>query len=382
MSYNKKRHEIDYQNNGFTSALFLNMPNSKEINLESSIEEKNSYDYVKLAFENSNSIENNEPQKSTQLNNLNICNFLSDDLLKKLEENSPMKNYENQKFFNFENKGKKLFYNNSDVQLENQEAKVLNDVNIKHEYNKENFYLKNMFGESSCFMSNPFYNNGEIEEEFCKESEEKNFDSDICDFKNFNFGQNQIFSNNDGDNNMKLLNDLEFDSFPNEEESQENLIKIEKNNQENVTYLKNDLNMNKINGIKNNFFGEKIKNENDGKVNKNDDIKQNKTDINNNNYYPNQQPNNININNNFNYNIINNFPYQYYQKNFLGFNPFLRNPQLLYNIKNAQNLQNYYFAAAKNLQIQKNLKVNNYQFGKSGWTCVFCNNFNYESKNY
>ena len=375
MSSNKKRHEFDYENNGFKSALFLNIPNFKEINLESSIEEKNSYDYVKLAFENSNINENNEPQKSPQLNNLNICNFLSDDLLKKLEENSPMNNYENHKFFNFENKGKKLFYNNSDVQLENQEAKVLKDVNIKHESNKENFYIKNTFGKSSCFKNSPFYNNAEIkEEEFSKESEEKKFDSNFCDFKNFNFGKNQIFSKNEEDN-VKLLTGLEFDSFPNEVESQENLIKIEKNNQENVTYLKNDFNTNKINGIKNNFFEDQIKNENDVKVNKNDDFNVIKSDT-----YPNQQPNNININNNFNYNIINNFPYQYYQKYFLGFNPFLRNPQILYNIKNAQNIQNYYLAAAKNLQIQKNLKVNNYQFGKSGWTCVYCNNFNYESK--
>lgn len=355
---------------GFESALFIPAKNKFEFNKEENYEEFNEFSIDKIKSESSNNLELNEAQKRNSLSNLNIHSFISQDLLKKIEESSPMRSGEAQKFGFIDLKitprdlfDKKLHFSSSN-NFENQNS----NSNFFQDTIKANISRDDLEKFNSSFMKNPFL--------FDKAYEESNH--------NDNF--NNII--NETERNFGKFNSLQF----------ENLNSIKKNEINNkdlneeliISKLLESLNIdseaiyNETEQTNNEIASDKINQNSENNSKKGDDLRLNKNENleNKNKDYTNAGQNsstfqqNININNNFNYNIGNGVPYLNYYYYLMSLNPYLLNANLIFKINYLQKLQNYLMTINKN----NKAKSNNFQFGRAGWTCMFCNNFNYESK--
>ncbi len=371
MNNSSKATEENIYNNhyGFESALFIPATEKLENLQEEKFEDFNDLFISKSKFESSNNSELNEAQKR----NLNIQSLISLDLMKKIEDSSPMKSAEAQKFGFMDMKfSPRVLFNKSEIaqNFYPHQDEDSNSNNFLEDALQANFTQENMHQFNSCFMQNPFLTKPAEESKNTEITQlihetENNIDYDK--FDSSEFGEINKFHNQESNKNIneeilfsKLLESLNFN----------NDSCLEKNDIINADLKSNsDLNMNfnnnkKVDELKfNNIFNNKhSENDNFGYSDNNGQMSSNLLQ-------------NININNNFNYNIGNGLPYIYYQNYLMSLNPYLLNANLLFKLNYLQKLQNYLLSTKTNNKAQSS----NYQFGKAGWTCLYCNNFNYES---
>jgi len=359
---------------GFQSALFIPSPNEKENINEENFDEINELLNFKNKIESSNNLESNEAQIKSRMSNTNLKTLLSEDLIKRIEDCSPLNSAEVKKFnfIEFKIPAKTLF--GEEVQNSN-----LNDESNKFSnkiFESKNNYSKEKFDKiSSCFINNPFFS---INSEEYKNSEQSNLINETEDdlanlnywnIKNVNIEEDEKKYISEEILFSKLFESLHLNSDT-EIKGEDPII----SDFENKNFIKKNSHLeNEINLIN---FGElldsRINNEETQKLKHEEKILENSE---NNSNLNSNLPKNISINNNFNYNIINNFPYQYYYNYLVSINPYFANAAFLFKLNYFYKLNNYLM---KN-KLSPKTKSSNFQYGKAGWTCLYCSNFNYES---
>lgn len=380
MSNSTKVIEENINNNhfGFESALFIPANKRFQNSQEERIEDFNDLFIYKSKFESSNNLESNEAQKRNAYGNLNFQSLISQDLMKKIEDCSPMKSAEAQKFSFMDLKVPPRVLFNKPIAA----AQNLNNQQQNEKANNFNFFLEDAFQSNftkenlqsfnSCFMQNPFFAKATEESKNPElanligetEMNASNYDKfDSFDFQNFN---NNIHKD---DNNNKNLNEELLFSKLLESLNVDNDSNLEGGSDISISDLENNINFTnaakKRSDINSNLNSN---NENSEKKNVGDSYN---TGQNNSTLLQ-----NININNNFNYNLGNSLSYASHYNYLMSLNPYLLNASMLFKLNYLQKLQNYLLSINK----INTAKSSNYQFGKAGWTCLYCNNFNYESK--
>lgn len=359
---------IDNKNFGFESALFIPARDKFANSQEEKFEDFNELFTCKSKFESSNNLESNEAQKRNPLGKLNVHSLISEDLMKKIEDCSPMKSSEAQKFGFMDWKvSPKVLFHKPEAQCFN--SNEGQNLNFSEDALHRNFTKENLEKFNSCFMQNPFFakaaektNNSELAN-LINETEQNNFDKfDSIEFQN-NIHNEENKNTNEELLFSKLLDSLKINNESNLEASDIMISDLEGNhelssNVNHTTKKRSDLNsnFNCANIIEKKIFGDSDKN---GQLSA-------------------TLLQNININNNFNYNISNSLPYLYYYNYLMSLNPYLLNASLIFKLNYLQKFHNYLIEFNKNNKI----KSTNYQFGKAGWTCLYCNNFNYESNSF
>ncbi len=310
-------------------------------------------------LDSSNNPQLDKFQIKSHLNDADLNSFLSKDLLKKIEDDSPRTSEEvkisqfvklnippTQLCMNFDVNDLNLKNFNEISNLLFSEEKEQNKYNTFSSFEKKVENLKNL-------------NNNSRDEvrELINDSYSTLFDNNLNIVINGKFEVGE-------EENINLNEELLFSKL---------IESLNSNSEKNCNQISNleEINLVCPENLKNNFnnkeINKEVKSEKGNLDNsKNGNDKEIKSNI----------PNKININNNFKYHIINNFPFLNYYNHLLSLNPYVLNANLIYKINYLHKLQNLVMNEKKDYK----LKSNNFQFGKSGWTCLYCNNFNYESK--
>ena len=285
---------------------------------------------------------------------------------------------------NFTNKDFLKFYNSG----ENQEYNNLNNLNNEKEnntFNRLEFSSKNIQENKikSTNQENAFNNNPELENNKKKLNENLNINNQN-NFKNEKINDYDIKNTEDFEsqnnsymiqqNNFKINNSFQ-NQFPNFTNEEQNNNKNQFSNYKNPIF--NQIQNNSINkNMENNFYGDFSNNyENFGNVN------YQKNDI---NYGFNHNNNFVfeNNSNNFDFNNSEQMKNQFWQKNFGKNNN--TNKFQNSNIINRENNQNILSHPEFN-EFGSKFDPEEYiveMFGKRGWICDSCNNFNYESNSF
>jgi len=302
-------------------------------------------------------LESNEAQKRNCLGNLNIQSLISEDLMKKIEDCSPMKSAEAQKFKFIDLKiSPRVLFNKSEMRNSNNFQDENQNLNFFADNFKRNITREDLDKFNSYFMQNPFFS-GKASDQEKENTEIVNFINEIEN----NFGKFDALKeeNNKNINEELLLSKL--------------LESLNINNESNLEESDVEGNVEMINQQINESTGKKGS---DFNSKNNENAKNIIGDYCNNGQNSNTFLQNININNKFNYDIGNCVPQLYYYNYLMSLNPYLSNASLIFKFNYFQKIKYYLLNFNKN----NKCKSNNFQFGKPGWTCLYCNNFNYESK--
>lgn len=340
--------------NEFHSRLFFPYKNflskhqddSKDINNISNFNEKN------LKHDKEGNLDTSQTRKTLTLSSSNLSNLISKDLIKTIEEQAPFDSSEirmnNNLSFNLQNK--ELIHDQTN-ELFSEEEINHKRINICNKDFQQIRY-KTCSDNKSNFQCNTYHENENQEPVLPNSKEEKYIDETLS------FNSNKFFIGDENSKhlfkkekemNKKLLETLRINSFP-EEDVIESLNIAEYPVYENNPKI--TINQNKT--IEEN----KISNIEESK--KSYDLRHN-----------------LLLSGDVNTELIKSLQYQIYLQNIINLNPLLRNAQLLYYINCLQ--KNQISLLTKNIQSHNPIKTNN-NFGKPGWTCIYCNNFNYQSK--
>lgn len=360
---------------GFHSSLFIPSLNEIENTKEENFDENNELLIFKNKIESSNNLKSNQAQIKSHMSNTNLKSLLSEDLIRRIDDCSPLNSAEVNKFnfIEFKIPSKALFL---------EEAQNLNSNDESNKFSNKIFESNNNYSKekldkiSSCFINNPFFS---INSEDYKNSQIANLINETeDDFKNLNYWEINNLNIKKEEENKAFSEEILFSKLfeslhPNPEYGLEGDDPIISDLQNKNFSQKNSHSENEIN-LKN--FGELL----DSTINNEENQKfkheeENFGNSENNSNLNSNLPKNININNNFNYNIINNFPYQYYYNYLVRINPYLVNAGFLFKLNYVFQLHNYFM----NNKLSPKTKSSTFQYGKAGWTCMYCSNFNYES---
>jgi hypothetical protein len=360
MANSTKVMEENKNNNhfGFESALFIPAKNKFSQSQAEKFEDSNEFFNCTNKIDSSNYLESNEAQKLNCLGNLNIQSLISEDLMKKIEDCSPMKSDEAQKFKFINLKiSPRVLFNKSEMVYSNNFQDENQSLNFFEDTFKGNITKKDLDKFNSYFIQNPFFSG--------KASDQEKQNNEIVNLINeieHNFGKFDVLK----EESIKNINEEILLSKLLESLNINNESNLEGNDVErNVEMINQQINENT--GEKGIDFNSKI----------NENAKNIIGDYGNNGQNSNTFLQNININNKFNYDIgnSNSVSQLYYYNYLMSLNPYLLNASLIFKLNYLQKIQ-YYLLNFKN----NKCKSNNFQFGKPGWTCLYCNNFNYESK--
>jgi hypothetical protein len=296
------------------------------------------------------------------------------------ENNSPslniqMNNSDNIPPNSFEQSEQAL--NNSNFNLEDKKSSKNQEVN---EQDPNNFNI-------SFFLPKELCKNIEGDDEVIDNKTNNMFES--TEQINNDFNQNNDFEFSNNNNNNKYL---EFNKNNNILNIQSNKEAFINNNNENILEFNNS-NNDELNNIwkresyGNNYFSTNTNINNFFIQNNNNNTNQNNIQFNNNPFFNNMiyQQNSQNLINNFN-KMSNNYPLHgnvnglnaqnnnYLMNNNEYSNYFSKNPFQHKNIQEAQNTTN---------KQRKKKVIDEYtieMFGRRGWICDLCNNFNYDTR--
>ena len=267
--------------------------------------------------------------------------------------------------------------NNSNFNLEDKKSSKNQEVN---EQDPNNFNI-------SFFLPKELCKNIEGDDEVIDNKTNNMFES--TEQINNDFNQNNDFEFSNNNNNNKYL---EFNKNNNILNIQSNKEAFINNNNENILEFNNS-NNDELNNIwkrenyGNNYFSTNTNINNFFIQNNNNNTNQNNIQFNNNPFFNNMiyQQNNQNLINNFN-KMSNNYPLHgnvnglnaqnnnYLMNNNEYSNYFSKNPFQHKNIQEAQNTTN---------KQRKKKVIDEYtieMFGRRGWICDLCNNFNYDTR--
>lgn len=354
---NQEPEHIKECNNEFISGSYFqyhDFTNNKEQeNLEISQNFINTK-YLKENFQNFASIELQNP---IGISNPNTSDNITNDLLDKFDEDNSrsINEFPTRAPFSFKIPKISSSQNENKKNLLEERITKENKMNDLYYSGYSDETTKSTLYKDSFFLNNPFNKEHEINE------------TNLHKIDNFEETENNLFTDkifspleniNEDDFHWKLFESIKINYYSEGEE----LETFKKNLENNVFHEKNLIKIDERTNLKMNEYSER------------EEIKKDEPDLNNPLYH-----HKINIDAKTNYEALNSLNHQLYLNNLMNLNPLLRSTQILSNLVYLENIKNLLI----NMPNQEQLPQRNTNFThgrKSGWTCTFCNNFNYASK--